>query len=155
MLKKLVISLICTLLFVSQAYAGSLCKPRSSLRVRIYNYSSYDCTLKNHYLIHGSLSNDSTIPAVIFRGLSDQFDMSMPGLHAINLLTYQCGEDQEITLFSERFYTGGNHAVTTEVLNPINMQATAKYSREDCDQWRGILNNNTVTWIIKDKESKL
>ncbi|MGV3740335.1 MAG: hypothetical protein ACO1N3_03475 [Gammaproteobacteria bacterium] len=68
--------------------------------------------------------------------------------------SFQCGQDQEISLYSARFYNSDSifRATDSEVLNQQHLQASAEYAREDCDSWVGVINYNTVIWTIRDQD---
>ena len=149
--KKILVLISLSLIFMSQAMAKDLCH---SFRVRIKNFSAYDCTLKTSHIFNGVLSNDTEVPKVIFKGFSEDFDMKSSTRYVGNVLTYQCGDNNEITLFSINFtyrYPKYGILVDADVVNKQHLLATSKYKKEDCNDWGSSTNYNTVEWTIKDE----
>lgn len=149
--KTLTISTLCLLTTLSYA-STELC---GGLRVRIRNYSAYDCTLVNNFVINGTTYHDTSVPSVIYRWQSVFFDIKKgPGSRRCdfsNVLTYQCGDDHTISLYSMRF-SGRHHGILTDfsVLDANHMSATPKEKKEDCDDWTSAYNYNTIEWTIND-----
>lgn len=133
--------------------ASNLCAGyEENYRIRVRNFSSFDCTLSHHHFINGDLANYSELPKVTFKGLSDNFELAISRMgNVITLLDFQCGEGNTIELYSTHFrYRYEGILIDAKVLNQQNLQATIKKSKEDCNDWKASINYNTVEWTIRD-----
>ncbi len=123
-------------------------------KVRIKNIGSMDCVLKKHYILYGELSKQSNIPEVIFRNEEVQFEMTAPKLdpflEAAALLTYECGDDRDITFFTttsaqsspmDRLY---HYSSKSAVLESKNIEASFKATQ--CNKIYA--NPYEITWTL-------
>jgi hypothetical protein len=135
-------------------FAGSSLKLCDNHRVKIYNETAYDCTLTDHHLLVGKLTNDTVLPEVIFKGESASIDVktTLNEFHHVGvLLTYQCGQGNVATLYSMGYahrYDGV--LVNSKALDVQNLAVSFKHKKEDCNDWLSSSNYNTVSWTLKN-----
>lgn len=118
-MKKL-ISLLFLLIFSQVVIAAQA----DRLEISIKNAGSTDCVLKKQYPLFGHISDHTQVPEVIFRNQMAVFSMRSNrklSLTTSILVTYECGDEQEITLFSG-FLT--HVGFEQKVFDAKNMQAS-------------------------------
>lgn len=161
MLKKtsiVVIVLLSTLLFCNIAHAQ---RDYIHFTITIQNDSANDCVLKKQQIIYGSLLQNTSVPETLFRGQSYQISMERHGFYkeasdwyygdvpdAMIVVTYQCGENENITLLSHlATYSDYYRARTIRglILEKNNLNAT--FETKPCDQLYGN-NPSRIDWII-------
>lgn len=146
-MKKLLFSLsfLSFILCVQVAYAWNC----QIFQVHIKNIGSMDCTLKKSYLISGKLFHNTHIPEVIFRNTEAQFEI-MPKwtkLWAAEvLMSYQCGDDKDITIHSRSIIGKGDNVVQSIILESNNVEATFTDSNAFCFADKGWFANST--WVL-------
>lgn len=121
----------------------------SLLNVQIKNNSSNDCVVKKAYSAFGRFVNSSQFPEVIFKGKEATFSLThsfrnIEYLEIAVLMSFQCGEDREVTLF-----TSTPSIFHSSVLEHQNMDA--EFGANYCDR-----NKNTpweIEWELKDSPS--
>ncbi|MBP6917742.1 MAG: hypothetical protein KBB94_02355 [Legionellaceae bacterium] len=143
----LFVGLVC-----SSAYAKSaVIDPSILLYVHIKNATNQDCVLKKHYIALGALANSSQIPDVIFRDreafLSMTWTFQGEYLTTALLMTFQCGEDKDITL-----YTNTPNIDFSSILERNNMHASFTYQFADNRKaphlpW-------AINWTLKEVETE-
>ena len=124
----------------------------ATLKVHIKNNSGNDCVLKKHYIELGKLVDKSQIPEVIFRDkeafFSLTWDFQSPyGNYFVSamLMTFQCGDDKEVTLFSNT-----PNISKSSVLEQTNMTASGSYivcSSSKNLPWQ-------LNWVLKPDEAE-
>lgn len=85
----------------------------NDFRIKLKNNTAYDCVLQKQQIIYGTVKDN--VPEVIFRGETSSFIMKEYGYYkettdlfdgyltdALILLTYQCGDNQSISLLSHK-----------------------------------------------------
>lgn len=122
-------------------------------KVHIKNIGSADCVLKNKYILYGKLTEQSQIPEVIFRGEQVRFEMtnnksSTMFLETGTLLSYNCGDDKEVTFFTTTNMQKPSFIKTDKSLSAIieakNMDVSFNESR--CNNIYGT--SNEITWVL-------
>ncbi len=122
---------IISFLLTEQSFAGSINK-FYNLQINITNNSSGDCFLTKNQILYGKLY-ESNLPDVIYNGQTAHFEMYYQNPDSYNsalLLTYQCGNTQEITLFSHYIWTHGKGAKYTlkgVALNATDLKTKVSY----------------------------
>lgn len=132
----------------SNTYAKSVAiDPSILLYVHINNASNQDCVIKKHYIALGTLANHSEIPEVIFRGREAFFSLTWTFqdeyLATALVMTLQCGEDNDITL-----YTNTPYISFSSVLERNNMTASFTYQYANNQKslpWQ-------INWTLQDLE---
>ena len=146
------------LLFLFVGFACSSASAKSApidpsilLYVHIKNATNQDCILKKQYIALGALANSSQIPDVIFRDREAFFSMTWTFqdkyLTTALLMTFQCGDDKGITL-----YTSTPHIEFSSILERNNMHASFTYQFSDNSKsphlpW-------VINWTLKEAETE-
>ncbi|MCR9192346.1 MAG: hypothetical protein NXI01_06760 [Gammaproteobacteria bacterium] len=139
-----IITVLCIFMISTTTYAfGESCR---LYKIRIKNEGATDCVLKKQYVFNGKLTAHSKIPDVIFRDQEEQFEMTEIQqnffLDVGFLLTYECGDNKEITFFSE---TPHGQKERNAVVESNNVEAS--FQASGCNNFYGTANK--VTWILK------
>ena len=121
-------------------------------KVHIKNTGSADCVLKKQYILYGKLTEHSQIPEVVFRGQQAQFEMTNSQidrfLEAGCLISYECGDDKEVTFFTTTHMQQPTFMKTDKTLSAIvdskNMEVSFNTSR--CNNVYG--RSHEVTWEL-------
>ncbi len=122
---------IISFLLTEQSFAGSINKVYN-LKINITNNSSGDCFLTKSQILYGKLY-ESNLPDVIYNGQTAHFGMYYQTRDPYNsalLLTYQCGNTQEITLFSHYIWThskGASYTLKGVALNATDLKTKVSY----------------------------
>lgn len=110
-MKKFLCWMVLALLSMNaQAFIGE------RLDISIANQTEADCVLKDSLLLHGHVSDHTSIPEVIFRGQTGKFSLRPKKKSSMwerdkspvsmgLLLTYACGDGHSIRLLNERSAT--------------------------------------------------
>lgn len=114
-----------------------------TVTIRIKNASTSDCTLKNRFITFGELVQNTQPPETLFRDQTATFKMD--GFPASIVLTYECGDDKDISFFS---HNGAFHS-RWKILQAQNMAGDFEEKRH------GFLGSWTFTWTLKDADSLL
>lgn len=126
-------------LFSHLAHADMLC---NKFKITIKNIGNTDCVLSGHRIYDGALYNGTQLPEVIFRDKSEQFEMvGIIGAYVGAILTYQCGDDKEITFLSRFPGTSRN-----PILDSKNMEAKMTWVNSNCVLGYG--NPKEINWIL-------
>lgn len=113
---------LCFLLFSASGWALTY----EQFVVKITNSIETDCLLKDSFILFGHVSDHTSIPTVIHAHQTETFMMRAgpryrTGMYMDKsfLLTYVCGIEQEITL-----YTSANNTVEAKKFDVKSMSAT-------------------------------
>ncbi len=130
----------------------------------IQNESSNDCVLKEYKILKGTLFDEFQVPDVILRGTTMAFTVtqsrekreSMGDASAMVYLSYQCGNDQSISMLShlrpEVLYSIGGAPSIAEgfVLSKQNLDAKfSKLNPAICRAWSE-RRPAKINWVLAD-----
>ncbi|MCX7090285.1 MAG: hypothetical protein NTU48_02390 [Legionellales bacterium] len=135
------------LFFSTATWAGIL----TPFFIKITNTLATDCKLKDQIILDGHVSDHTSIPTILHPNQSETFKMR-PDPHQILyfqrktiLLTYVCGSEQAITLYSSAntvsFANPEGQYVDAKTFYEQNMQATYEKS----GQW---WQHPTLSWAL-------
>lgn len=121
-------------------------------KVHIKNTGSADCVLKKQYILYGKLTENSQIPEVFFRGQQAQFEMTNSQIYrfleAGCLLSYECGDDKEVTFFTTTHMQQPTVMKTDNTLSAIvdSKNIEVSFNAGRCNNVYG--RSHEVTWEL-------
>ena len=95
------ILLYCLLFFSTNIWAED---ESDRVVIKISNDTGSDCILKKQAVINGKLSDPIAFQTVIFRDQTMTFSMDSAGIltrRKAIVLSYACGEEQDVTIFTD------------------------------------------------------
>lgn len=142
-MKKFILTLA-SLLTVPTAYADNL-HDCIYLKVSINNQTAQACELFQSKIVHGHLSEESSLPKTISAHESHILYLRQSHVGPEATLAFRCGENTQITLHSQQnlcFFTAGS--IHTRVSEAKHLNASE--SHETGSSWGG--KPGKVTWIL-------
>ncbi|HVT62911.1 MAG TPA: hypothetical protein VHD33_05425 [Legionellaceae bacterium] len=142
-MKKILFTILACLAFLSNV---TYAKEPSvfDFVISLKNDSANDCVLKKQQIIYGRLTKGTVVPEVLFRGQTMSFMMRKHGYYkeksdyttgnlfdAQILLTYECGDNETITLMSHRIMkeAGADRRIRGVILDQNHLDATFTTSK--------------------------
>ncbi len=128
----------------SLAFSGEY--PCVFFNITIKNNTANDCQLIQNFVKHGTIVSTTQALIKIASGQESQpFEMSEYGFNGPDIvLTYQCGNNQMITIESQKNICMNNNAITGSILSRSNIDAT--YTKINGDYWKN--KKGSIYWTI-------
>lgn len=144
-MRRLVVSVIVSLLVTGLVHADEL-NNCGFLSLAISNNNPSACTLVRKELRHGNMSSGTLVPGLIpAGGTSYPFEIAQTFFGPDLILTYQCGEDREVTFESQQnmcLFVAGN--ITGMVHSAYNMSAA--FASENGSYWWS--SHGFISWTL-------
>jgi hypothetical protein len=142
-MKKMSMVVLGVLFLWGQAAFADDC---GALSILVINTTQSTCKLTNHNLMHGYIVNSSHIPTYIPAGTTAPALDLVQGIAGPEIeMTYQCGDDKTISLYTKQnycFLSAGS--ITGRILNKQNMDAEYT-AREGSGFWG---QHGTLSWVL-------
>lgn len=129
---------------VSLAFSGVY--PCVYFNITIKNNTANDCQLIQKFVRFGAISSATIEPTKIAAGQESQsFEMSENGFNGPDIvLTYQCGNNQIITIESQKNLCMNNGDITGSILSLSNIDAT--YTKVTGSYWKN--KKGSIYWTF-------